>query len=154
MGPWRRRLAEPVSPYGYSKSGNDLEVIHSASRAEKVKGGYGFYGHRHFGTLSPVWDWLNTYGMDAAIPTTENCKYGYLVRDTAGVLDCEETWDTLGMRATQSHDTILQGALVRTAMPGVEDRVLQERMPSYWHFSAAEPMIANIYIGIAERALL
>jgi alkylation response protein AidB-like acyl-CoA dehydrogenase len=64
-----------IFAYGYAESGNDLEVIHSASRAERVEGGYRFYGHRHFGTLSPVWDWLNTYGLDTSDPNDPKIVY-------------------------------------------------------------------------------
>jgi alkylation response protein AidB-like acyl-CoA dehydrogenase len=57
-----------VFAYAYSESGNDLEVIYSLSKAERVDGGYRFFGHRHFGSLTPVWTWLNTYGVDLANP--------------------------------------------------------------------------------------
>jgi alkylation response protein AidB-like acyl-CoA dehydrogenase len=130
-----------------------LEVIHSASRAERVEGGYRFYGHRHFGTLSPVWDWLNTYGLDTSDPNDPKIVHAVLSRDTAGYR-IVETWDTLGMRATQSHDTILEGAFVP------DSHVQSVRRPGFAGgdafvlalFGRFEPMIANIYIGIAERA--
>ena len=57
-----------VFAYAYSESGNDLEALYSSSRAERVDGGYRFFGHRHFGSLTPVWTWLNTYGMDTRGP--------------------------------------------------------------------------------------
>jgi len=142
-----------IFAYGYSESGNDLEVIHSASRAERVEGGYRFYGHRHFGTLSPVWDWLNTYGIDTSDPDDPKIVHAVFQRDTAGYR-IVETWDTLGMRATQSHDTILEGAFVP------DRHVLSVRSPGFAGadqfvlalFGRFEPSIANIYIGLAERA--
>src|ERR1044071_4227977 len=100
-----------IFAYGFSESGNDLEVIHSAARAERVEGGYRFYGHRHFGTLSPVWNWLNTYGEDTSDPTDPKIVHAVVARDAEGYR-IVETWDTLGMRATQSHDTILDGVFV------------------------------------------
>ena len=80
-------------------------------RAERVDGGYRFYGHRHFGSLSPVWDWLNTYGVDTSDPNDPKMVFAVMSRDTPGYR-IVENWDTLGMRATQSHDTILEGAFV------------------------------------------
>lgn len=65
-----------------------------------------------------------------------------------------ETWDTLGMRATQSHDTVLEGVFVpdghvqrvrRPGFAGADDFV--EAL-----FGRFEPSVANIYIGLAERA--
>jgi alkylation response protein AidB-like acyl-CoA dehydrogenase len=142
-----------IFAYGYSESGNDLEVIHSASRAERVEGGYRFYGHRHFGTLSPVWDWLNTYGADTSDPDDPKIVHAVIRRDAPGYR-IVETWDTLGMRATQSHDTVLEGTFVpdshvqcvrRPGFAGADDFVLAL-------FGRFEPSIANIYIGLAERA--
>jgi len=142
-----------IFAYGYSESGNDLEVIHSASRAERVDGGYRFFGHRHFGTLSPVWNWLNTYGEDTSDPDDPKIVHAVLARESKGYR-IVETWDTLGMRATQSHDTILEGVFVP------DSHVLSVRRPGFAGadefvlalFGRFEPSIASIYIGLAERA--
>src|SRR5262249_624750 len=115
--------------------------------------GYRFFGHKHFGSLTPVWNWLNIYGLDAADPDDPKIIHGVLARDTAGYR-IVETWDTLGMRATASQDTVIEGAFVpdqhviRTTKPGLagaDDYTLTI-------FGRFEPMFANIYIGIAERA--
>lgn len=65
-----------------------------------------------------------------------------------------ETWDTLGMRATQSHDTILDGVFVPDARIG---RVVPAGDASdpfivamaMWPLS----LIATVYLGVADRAL-
>jgi alkylation response protein AidB-like acyl-CoA dehydrogenase len=75
-------------------------------------------------------------------------------RDTSGYR-IVETCDTLGMRATASHDTILDGAFVP------DRHVLSVRKPGFAGanafvvtiFGRFEPTIANIYIGLAERAI-
>lgn len=142
-----------VFAYGYSESGNDLEALYSAARAQRVDGGYRFFGHKHFGTLTPVWTWLNIYGADTAGPEGPKIVHAVMPRATAGYR-IVETWDTLGMRATASQDTILEGAFV-------PDRcVIRTRKPGFAGadafvlalFGLFEPTIANIYIGLAERA--
>jgi alkylation response protein AidB-like acyl-CoA dehydrogenase len=142
-----------VFAYGYSELGNDLEVLYAAGKAERAEGGYRFFGHKHFGSLTPVWNWLKIYGFDAADPDDPKIVHGVMARDAAGYR-IVENWDTLGMRATARHDTVIEGAFVpdrhviRVVKPGfvgADDFVLGL-------FGRFEPMIANIYIGLAERA--
>ena len=88
-----------------------LEVLYAAGKAERVDGGYRFFGHKHFGSLTPVWNWLKIYGFDAADPDDPKIVHGVMARDAAGYR-IVETWDTLGMRATASHDTVIEGTFV------------------------------------------
>jgi alkylation response protein AidB-like acyl-CoA dehydrogenase len=143
-----------IFAYGYSDSSNDLEVLYATTKAERVDGGYRFYGHRHFGSLSPVWNWLHTYGVDTSDPDDPKMVFGVIARDAPGY-QIVENWDTLGMRATQSHDTILEGVfvpdrhIIRIAKPGFAgaDQFILTL------FGRFEPQFANIYVGLAERAL-
>jgi alkylation response protein AidB-like acyl-CoA dehydrogenase len=91
--------------------------------------------------------------MDLEDPTGPKVVHAFLTRDTPGYR-IMETWDTLGMRATRSDDTILEGAFVpdryiaRVVAPGgagIDGFV-------GGLFVWVEPTFANIYIGIAERA--
>jgi alkylation response protein AidB-like acyl-CoA dehydrogenase len=142
-----------IFAYGYSESGNDLEGLYSTTRAERVDGGYRFYGHRHFGSLSPVWNWLNTYGVDTNDPNDPKIVFAVISRDTPGYR-IVENWDTLGMRATQSHDTVFEGAYVpdrcvqrigKPGFAGADEYVLTL-------FGWFQPLFGNIYVGLAERA--
>jgi alkylation response protein AidB-like acyl-CoA dehydrogenase len=142
-----------IFAYGYSESGNDLEVLYAAGKAERVDGGYRFFGHKHFGSLTPVWNWLKIYGLDTTDPDDPKIVHAVMARATAGYR-IVETWDTLGMRATASQDTVLEGAFVpdrhvigvtKPGFAGADDFVLGI-------FGRFEPAIANIYIGLAERA--
>jgi len=146
--------AGEVFAAGHGESGNDFPVMLSSTRAEKVDGGYRFYGHKMFGSLSPVWTRLGIHGMDASDPDNPMIVHGFLTRDSDG-FTVTETWDTLGMRATRSDDTILDGAFISDAniprvvpagLAGADNFVLGI-------FGWAEPTFANVYIGIAERAL-
>jgi alkylation response protein AidB-like acyl-CoA dehydrogenase len=49
--------------------------------------------------------------VDTSDANAPQIVHAFLPRDTPGY-HIEETWDTLGMRATHSDDTILEGAFV------------------------------------------
>ncbi len=139
---------------GHGERGNDFPVMLSTTRAEKVDGGYRFYGHKMFGSLTPVWTRLGIHGMDASDPEHPMIVHGFLRRDAENYT-IVDSWDTLGMRATRSDDTILDGAfvpdeniarVVPAGLAGADNFVLGI-------FGWAEPTFANIYLGMAERAL-
>jgi len=69
--------------------------------------GWRITGRKTFSTLSPI---LDRFVVSAYIPE-ENAVDDFLVHRTEGV-SVAETWDTLGMRATGSHDVVLDGVLV------------------------------------------
>ena len=139
---------------GHAESGNDIPVLLSTTKAERVEGGYRFTGRKSFGSLSPVWTYLGVHGMDMSDPAAPRVVHGFMQRDTEGYR-IEETWDVLGMRATRSDDTILDGAFVpdryiaRVVPPGaagVDHFVLAV-------FAWALLGFGNIYYGLARRAL-
>jgi len=96
---------------GHGEAGNDIPVLLSSTSAERVDGGWVFTGHKIFGSLSPVWTYLGIHGLDASDPARPQVVHGFLHRDASGYR-IEETWDTLGMRATTSNDTVLERAFV------------------------------------------
>jgi alkylation response protein AidB-like acyl-CoA dehydrogenase len=93
----------------HGEAGNDLPLLLSSSTAERTDGGWLISGHKIFGSLSPVWTLGGFHAMDTSDPAGPRIVHGFLPRGTKG-LEIVETWDTLGMRATQSHDTILDKA--------------------------------------------
>src|SRR5262245_51578516 len=138
---------------GHGEAGNDLPVLYSSARAQRVDGGYRFYGHKIFGSLSPVWTRLGLHAMDHDDPTGPKVVHAFMTREAEGYR-IKNTWDTLGMRATQSDDTVLDGAFVP------DERVARVLNPDFAGadlfvlaiFAWAEPTFANVYLGIAERA--
>lgn len=139
---------------GHAESGNDIPVLLSTTKAERVAGGYRFSGRKSFGSLSPVWTYLGLHGMDTSDPAAPKIVHGFMHRDTEG-FRIEETWDVLGMRATRSDDTILDGAFIperyiaRVVAPGaagVDQFVLAI-------FAWALLGFGNIYYGLAQRAM-
>jgi alkylation response protein AidB-like acyl-CoA dehydrogenase len=112
-GDWvlERAAAGEIFAAGHGEAGNDVPVLLSSTKAERVKGGWEFTGHKIFGSLTPVWTYLGIHGMDTSDPSAPKVVHAFLHRDTPGYR-IEETWDTLGVRATMSNDTILDRAFV------------------------------------------
>ncbi|MCH8297281.1 MAG: acyl-CoA/acyl-ACP dehydrogenase [Chloroflexi bacterium] len=139
---------------GHAESGNDLPLLLSTTKAEKVDGGYKFTGRKSFGSLTPVWTYLGMHGMDTSDPDAPKIVHAFMPRDSSGY-KIENVWDTLGMRATQSQDTILDGAfvpdkyivrVVDAGFGGVDLFVLGI-------FAWALMGFANVYYGNAQHAL-
>lgn len=105
----REAAAGKIFAAGHGERGNDMPLMLSTTRADRVDGGWEITGHKIFGTLSPVWDYLGFHAMDASDPANPVVVHGFLPRTASGYR-IEETWDTLGMRATTSHDTIFDHA--------------------------------------------
>ena len=133
---------------GHGEAGAELPLFLSTTRAERVDGGYRYTGHKIFSSLTPVWTRLGIHGMtdDGQI------VHAFMPRDTPGYR-IKETWDTLGMRATRSDDTLLEGAVV-------PDRYIARTVPAGGAdlfvlsvFAWAEPTFASIYTGLAQRAM-
>ena len=139
---------------GHGESGNDIPVLLSTTKAERVAGGYRFTGRKSFGSLAPVWNYLGIHGMDTSDAGAPKIVHAFMPRDSRGYR-IEETWDVLGMRATRSEDTILDGVfvpdryvsrVVPAGAAGVDQFVLAI-------FAWALLGFGNIYCGLARRAL-
>ena len=138
---------------GHSESGNDLPVLYSTATAERIDGGYRFYGRKNFGSLTPVWTRLGLHAQDNTDPANPMVVHAFMPRETPGYT-IKETWDTLGMRATASQDTILDGAFVPDAYIGrvVPPDFAGADLFVLAVFVWAEPTFGNIYLGLARRA--
>lgn len=112
-GDWvLERAAEgAIFAAGHGEAGNDIPLLMSTSEARRVDGGWEITGHKMFGSLTPVWSFLGVHAMDTSDPANPQVVHAFLHRDTARYR-IEHTWDTLGMRATSSDDTILDRAFV------------------------------------------
>lgn len=73
--------------------------------AVRADDGWRITGRKTFSTLSPI---LDRFIVTAYIPE-EDAAAEFLVRRSDRVT-VEETWDTIGMRGTGSHDVVLDGA--------------------------------------------
>ncbi|MDO3646315.1 acyl-CoA dehydrogenase family protein [Nocardia mangyaensis] len=146
-------VAGEVIAAGHAEAGNDLPVLMSTCRARRVEGGYVFTGRKQFGSNGPAWKWLGAHGVDADAPGGPHIVHAFVERTSHGV-QVVDTWDTLGMRPTQSHDTVLTEVFVPDERIGCVAPAGDGTHPflvgmTMWPLS----LMAAVYLGIADRAL-
>jgi alkylation response protein AidB-like acyl-CoA dehydrogenase len=137
----------------HGEPGNDMPLLLSTTAAERVDGGWEISGHKIFGSLTPVWDYGGFHAMDTSDPEHPQIVHGFLARDTPGI-EIVDTWDTLGMRATQSQDTVLDKAFCPDEMcPVVCPAGFAGAGPFHVAiFAWALTGFAAVYFGAARRA--
>jgi alkylation response protein AidB-like acyl-CoA dehydrogenase len=132
-----------------SSGGSDW--LAGSGKAEKVEGGYRITARKIFSSGAPAGDLL----MTGAVLESEGeppmvLHFGILMNSPhVKVLD---TWRTLGMRGTGSHDIQIDGHIVpETAVPA-------RRKSGEWHplfhiiATIAFPLVYSVYLGVAESA--
>jgi alkylation response protein AidB-like acyl-CoA dehydrogenase len=145
--------AGEVIAAGHAEAGNDIPVLMSTCVAERVEGGYRLTGRKNFGSNGPSWSWLGAHAIDADAPGGPQIVHAFVARNSPGVT-VVETWDTLGMRPTQSHDTVLDGVFVPDERVGRVVPAGDGTDPFLvgllvWPLA----LISAVYLGIADRAL-
>ncbi|MDJ0333598.1 acyl-CoA dehydrogenase family protein [Salinibacterium sp. G-O1] len=134
--------------FGVSEPGNDAVLWDSTTVAAPVEGGFTFTGTKIFTSLSPAWTRLGVFGRDG-----DTLVHGFITRDTPGWRSLDD-WDTLGMRATQSHTTVLDGAFVPTSRIARTLPVGPNADPFVFGiFANFLLLIGSVYAGIADRGL-
>ena len=146
--------AGEVFGFAISEAGNDLVLFGSRTEAApQPDGGYAFTGTKIFTSLSPVWTRLSVFGMDTVSDDAPKLVHAFIERDSPGYR-IESDWDTLGMRATQSNTTVLEGVVApagrvfRRLPPGPNPDPLV-----FGIFANFELLLAAVYTGIGSRAL-
>jgi alkylation response protein AidB-like acyl-CoA dehydrogenase len=139
---------------GHAESGNDLPLLLSTTKAERVDGGYRFTGRKSFGSLTPVWTYFGLHGMDTRAPEAPKIVHAFMPRETEGY-SIEKTWDTMGMRATRSDDTHLEGVYIPDQYIA---RVVPAGAAGIDHFVIATFAwalfgFANVYYGMAQHVV-
>ncbi|GAB2458217.1 acyl-CoA dehydrogenase family protein [Xylanimonas ulmi] len=151
----REALDGEVFAFGYSEAGNDLVLLGSRTQARPDgAGGYTFHGKKIFTSNSPGWTRLGVMGLDETTdPDNPVIVHAFITRDGGG-FEILDDWDTLGMRASQSRTTVLDGAHAPA------DRVMRKVAPGpsldpyvLGIFTSFELLLASVYAGIADRAL-
>jgi acyl-CoA dehydrogenase len=122
-----------------------------SGRAEKVDGGYRVTGRKVFASGAPAGDLFMTMAVHDDPEAGPTVLHFAIPFDAPG-LEIKDTWRTLGMRGTGSHDIVLDGVFVTDAAIGL--RRPAGRWSPAWHVVAmlALPLIYAVYVGIAEAA--
>jgi acyl-CoA dehydrogenase len=121
-----------------------------SGRAEKVDDGYRITGRKIFASGAPAGDLFMTMAIHDDPEHGPTVLHFAIPFDAPGI-EIQDTWRTLGMRGTGSHDIVLDSVFVADAAIGVR------RPPGRWepwHVVAmhVEPLIYSVYVGIAEAA--
>lgn len=157
---WRRRRGAPDAEATLRRIAEDGLIIATSggsdwvsptTTANEVDGGFRFSGRKRFCTQAPVATVLATSavlgdpGPDAVV------LHAGVPMSSPGI-SILETWDTLGMRGTASHDVVFDDVFVPA------DRILGRRpcgkltgplLVAAIHFT---PVVAGVYLGVARGA--
>jgi alkylation response protein AidB-like acyl-CoA dehydrogenase len=108
--------------------------------ARRVPGGWRVSGRKLYSTGIPALKWLGVWGRtDDPTPLVGT----FLVPATAEGIRIEETWDQLGMRATGSHDAILENVFIPA------EYAVDIRTPKGWEAERPAELLAwmSVLIG-------
>jgi alkylation response protein AidB-like acyl-CoA dehydrogenase len=132
-----------------SSGGSDW--VPGTGKAEKVEGGYKITARKVFSSGAPAGNLLMTGAIyEEAGKPPMMLHFGIPMNSpNVKVLD---TWRTLGMRSTGSHDIMIDGHVVPDAA------VSLSRESGKWHplfqiiSTIAFPLVYGVYLGVAEHA--
>ena len=148
MEPLLRRVAAQETIL-VTSGGSDW--LAGSGHAEKVNGGYRITGRKVFASGAPAGDLFMTMAIHDDPESGPTVLHFAIPFDTRG-LEIKDTWRTLGMRGTGSHDIVLEGVFVPDAAIGL--RRPAGRWGPAWHVVVmhALPLIYAVYVGVAEAA--
>jgi alkylation response protein AidB-like acyl-CoA dehydrogenase len=144
--------------FGISVAGNVAVVLEACSTAKRDARGYVIWGTKIFTTLSPAWTRLGVHARCANDLGDAHLVFGFVRRDggevAEGRIEHPGTWNPLGMRATQSWTTRLEGVRVSEADIAATIEPFDGSDPLILAiFSSFSILTAAVYAGIADRAL-
>jgi alkylation response protein AidB-like acyl-CoA dehydrogenase len=128
-------------------------LMKSNTVAERVEGGYQVTGEKIFGTESAVCTQFTSMAQFDDPDTGPRVMFFRIPRDIEG-MTVKQTWDTMGMRATQSNDYTLENVFVPEAAVfhsypvGHFDAIM---LKTVWGW--AMPSFGSVYLGIAAGAM-
>lgn len=154
----RDAVAGEVFAFGISEAGNEAVLMDAFSVATPDENGYTISGTKIFTTLSPVWTRLGVHAKVDADGVDPYLVFGFVRRDggvlAEGSVSHPGAWNPLGMRATQSWTTNLDGVRVRESDVAARIEPLVGQHPLVLGiFSAFSLLTAAVYAGIGDRAL-
>jgi alkylation response protein AidB-like acyl-CoA dehydrogenase len=156
---WKHQKAEVVEPLLKRVASERILLLTSggsdwiagSGKAEMVEGGYLITARKVFASGAPTADLFMTgavLGTEGEAPMV--LHFGIPMNSPhIKILD---TWRTLGMRGTGSHDVLIEGHVVPEA------EVAVRRKAGEWHpifeiiATIAFPLVYAVYVGVAESA--
>ena len=155
---WRHERA-PVEPFLRRVAAEELVLVSTggsdwvagSGTAEKVEGGYRVSGRKIFSSGVPAGDLLMTMAVYDD-PNDGPIVLHFAVPLNAPGVKVQDTWRTLGMRGTGSHDTVLDGVFVPDTAIGVRRPAGRWSLPMHVTAAQALPIIYAVYVGVAEAA--
>lgn len=156
---WRHQKVAAVEPLLRRIAADRLILLSSggsdwiagSGRAEKVEGGYRVTARKIFTSAAEAGDILMTTAVVAGGDDGDRVIH-FPVAMSAPEVTVLDTWHTLGMRGTGSHDVAIEGLFVPDAS------VPLSRKAGEWHplfqviATIAMPLIYAVYLGVAESA--
>ena len=152
--PLRRRVLEDIAAHGALANslrvepelGTPIRGGMPATIARRVPGGWRLSGKKLYSTGIPALKWLGVWGRtDDAEPLVGT----FLVPANSQGIRIEETWDQLGMRATGSHDAILEDVFIPA------EYAVDIRTPKGWEAERPAELLAwmSVLIGALYDAV-
>jgi alkylation response protein AidB-like acyl-CoA dehydrogenase len=156
---WRHQKVTAVEPLLKRIAAEQLILLSSggsdwiggSGHAEKVEGGYRITARKSFTSGAQAGAILMTGAvLDQGDGAPSVIHFG--VPMAAPEVRIEETWRTLGMRGTGSHDVVIENLFIP------EGNVAFSRKAGEWHpvfqviATVAFPLIYAVYLGVAESA--
>lgn len=155
----RDAVAGEVFAFGISEAGNEAVLLDAFSTAEPDgDGGFRVSGTKVFTTLSPVWTRLGLHARCEEPGADPYLVFGFARRDgtelSEGRIEHPGAWNPLGMRATQSWNTKLEGVRILSGDVAAQIAPFDGSDPLVLAiFSSFSILTASVYAGIADRAL-
>lgn len=139
-----------IMAFGISEPGNDSVLFDSKTTASTGPDGtVTFNGVKIFTSLSPAFTRLGVFGKDEE---TGELVHGFVAKGPG--VESMGDWNTLGMRASQSHTTKLVNAVAPKEW--VHSRLPVGPNPDlliFGIFASFLTLTASVYVGIADRAV-
>src|SRR5207237_60946 len=104
--------AGEVFAAGHAEPGNETSIVMSATKAERVAGGYRFTGRKAFGSLTPVWTRLGA----RALTNFGNIYSGLAHRRLELTIEHVKAKGSLGLTRSCAHHPEVQRGIAEMVM--------------------------------------